>query len=73
MPYLLFLKKQQNLKLSSAANYTWRFMSLRYFYTLFFLPNFHPADMQWSSYKPVVTSTVENCVDPDQMASSEAS
>ena len=24
---LLFLKKQQNLKLSSAANYRWRFMS----------------------------------------------
>ena len=26
MPYLLFLKKQQNLQLSSAANYRWRFM-----------------------------------------------
>ena len=29
MPYLLFLKekkKQQNLKLSSAANYRWRFI-----------------------------------------------
>ena len=25
MPYLLFLKKQQNLKLSSAANYRWHF------------------------------------------------
>ena len=25
MPYLLFLKKWQNLKLSSAANYRWRF------------------------------------------------
>ena len=25
MPYLLFLKKQQNLKLSPAANYRWRF------------------------------------------------
>ena len=25
MPYLLFLKKRQNLKLSSAANYRWRF------------------------------------------------
>ena len=25
MPYLLFLKKQQVLKLSSAANYRWRF------------------------------------------------
>ena len=24
MPYLLILKKQQNLKLSSAANYRWR-------------------------------------------------
>ena len=24
--HALFLKKQQNLKLSSAANYTWRFM-----------------------------------------------
>ena len=23
MPYLLFLKNQQNLKLSSAANYKW--------------------------------------------------
>ena len=26
MPYLLFLKKPQNLKLLSAANYRWRFM-----------------------------------------------
>ena len=26
MPYLLFLKNQQNLKLSSAANYRWRLM-----------------------------------------------
>ena len=26
MPYLLILKKRQNLKLSSAANYRWRFM-----------------------------------------------
>ena len=26
MPYFLFLKKHQNLKLSSAANYRWRFM-----------------------------------------------
>ena len=26
MPYLLFSKKRQNLKLSSAANYRWRFM-----------------------------------------------
>ena len=25
MPYSLFLKKWQNLKLSSAANYRWRF------------------------------------------------
>ena len=25
MPYLLFLKKKQNLKLSSAANYRWPF------------------------------------------------
>ena len=25
MPYLLFLKKRQNFKLSSAANYRWRF------------------------------------------------
>ena len=25
MPYLLFLEKQQNLNLSSAANYRWRF------------------------------------------------
>ena len=25
IPYLLFLKKRQNLKLSSAANYRWRF------------------------------------------------
>ena len=29
MPYLLFLKKQQNLKLSSAANYRWRFMGFK--------------------------------------------
>ena len=27
MPFLLFLKKQQNLKLPSAANYRWHFMS----------------------------------------------
>ena len=26
MPYLLFLKKPQNLKLSSAANSRWRFV-----------------------------------------------
>ena len=26
MPYLLFLKKQQNLKLSSVAKYRWRFI-----------------------------------------------
>ena len=26
MPFLLFLKKQQNLKLLSAANYRWLFM-----------------------------------------------
>ena len=26
MPYLLFLKKLQNFKLPSAANYRWRFM-----------------------------------------------
>ena len=25
MPYFLFLKKRQNLQLSSAANYRWRF------------------------------------------------
>ena len=29
MPYLLFLKKQQNLKFSSAANYRWLFMGKR--------------------------------------------
>ena len=29
MLYLLFLKKRQNLKLSSAANYRWRFMGYR--------------------------------------------
>ena len=28
MPYWLFLKKRQNLKLSSAANYRWRFKGL---------------------------------------------
>ena len=28
MPYLLFLKKRQNLQLSSAANYRWRFKGL---------------------------------------------
>ena len=33
--YLLFLKKQQNLKLSSAANYWWRFMG----YYMYNLPN----------------------------------
>ena len=27
MPYLLFLKKRQNLKWPSAANYRWRFKS----------------------------------------------
>ena len=29
MPYLLFFKKQQNLKLLSAANYSWRFIWLK--------------------------------------------
>ena len=28
MPYLLFLIKRLNLKLSSAANYRWRYMGL---------------------------------------------
>ena len=28
MPYLLFLERRQNLKLSSAANYRWRFNHL---------------------------------------------
>ena len=28
IPYLLFLKKRQNVKLLSAANYRWRFMGL---------------------------------------------
>ena len=37
MPYLLFLKKkkQQNLKLSSAANYRWRFTFLKLHYLVF--------------------------------------
>ena len=42
MPYLLFLKKQQNLKLSSAANYRWRFkglMSLAFRYQTLILRN----------------------------------
>ena len=29
MPSFLFLKKQQNLKLSSAANYRWPFMGYK--------------------------------------------
>ena len=28
MPYLLYLKKQQHLKLTSATNYRWRFKGL---------------------------------------------
>ena len=36
-------------------------------------PNFYSFKMQHSSYKDVFTSRVENSVDPDQMASSEAS
>ena len=32
---LLFLKKQQNLKLSSAANFRWRFITLRCAYAVF--------------------------------------
>ena len=35
MPYLLFLKKQYDLKLSSAANYRWGFMV--YFHVLHIL------------------------------------
>ena len=35
MPYLLFLKKQQNLKFPSAANDRWRFMG--YFFLVFFM------------------------------------
>ena len=30
MPYLKFLKKRQNLKLSSAANYRWRFIRVKH-------------------------------------------
>ena len=36
--YLLFLKNQQNLKISSAANYRWRFKVLIVFITYICLP-----------------------------------
>ena len=36
MPYLLFLKKRQNLILSSAANYRWRFMGYLFTYWIIF-------------------------------------
>ena len=35
MPYLLFLKKRQNLKLSSAANCRWLFMGLKNIFVCF--------------------------------------
>ena len=39
MPYLLLLKKQQNLKLSSAANCRWHFMGYQFAY----------LEQRWSS------------------------
>ena len=41
MPYLLLLKKRQNLKLSAAANYRWHFMGYTSFLATDDLP---PAD-----------------------------
>ena len=54
MPYLLFLKKRQNLKLSSAANCRWRFkgyLIVSQTSTLFLL---------------AVLKTIANSLDPDQ-------
>ena len=44
-----------------------------YVYVLHFSPIFYLVNLQHSSYKHAFTSRVENSVDPDQMASSEAS
>ena len=38
MPYLLFLKKQENLKLPSAANFIWRFKGQPFACLLFVMP-----------------------------------
>ena len=55
MPYLLFLKKQQNLKLSSAANYRRpqhfynSLPALRFYCLLIFLASLH---VNWKQYGP---------------------
>ena len=71
MPYLLFLKKRQNFKLLSAANYRWGFKGLffaclefllRFFVTYwFFLQNERPI-----FYSRIPSEHVSNILDPDQ-------
>ena len=39
---------------------------------MYYTPPFYPVDLQYSSYKHVLSSRLENSVDPDQMASSVA-
>ena len=48
MAYLLFLKKRQNLKLSSAASYRWCFI-IKYVALLTYIANINMAPDQGSS------------------------
>ena len=48
------------------------FVMLNILYTIL-LPNFYPVNMQHSSCEHVFSVKVENCEDPDQMASLEVS
>ena len=60
MPYLLFLKKQPNLKLSSAANYRWSFSERKLLIQCISFP--HHAELPYPFTK-------QTTVDPDQLAS----
>ena len=62
MPYLLFFKKQQNLKLSSAANCKWYFMGKVMFFILFFAGDQCIKDVYYCSITEVAieVSTDEN-------------
>ena len=46
---------------------------VEYFLFATLLSNFNRLNLQYSSCKHVISIKVENSVDPDQMASSEAS
>ena len=69
MPYLLFLRKQQNLKLSSAANYRWRFketksatMNIFRFFFNFLFKSFVKVELSYVFIINLFT-IAENCME----------